>query len=95
MYDSVRAIQERQDAICARANITVDRRTQTTHRHILWVLVLAIVLGPIALHAGSIATWAVHMGASWDHIWSQTIAAYRQLHEVSGQLARQNGAGPR
>lgn len=95
MYDSLQAIQERQDAICARANIRVDRRTQTTHRHILWMLVVATLLSPIAMHAGSIATWAVHVGASWDHMWSQAAEYYRQLHQVSGELARQQGSGAR
>lgn len=95
MYDSLQAIQERQDAIVARGNIRVDRRTPATHRHIAWVLIIAIVVSPIALHAGSIATWMVHVGASWNHLWSQTIAAYRQMHQVSSEFARQNGAGSR
>ena len=95
MYDSLQAIQERQDAICARANIHVDRRTQTAHRHIVWMLVLAIIVSPVAFHIGDVATWAVHVGASWDHLWSQAAAYYKQLHQVSGQLARQNGAGAR
>ena len=95
MYDSLQAIQERQDAIAARATIHVDRRGPTAHRHIIWMLIVAIVLSPVAMHAGSIATWATHVGASWDHLWSQAAAAYRQLHQVSGQLARQQGAGAR
>ena len=95
MYDSLQAIQERQDAICARGSIRVDRRTQASHRHIVWMLVLAIMLSPVAFHAGSIATWMVHVGASWDHMWAQTIAAYRQMHQVSGELARQQDSGAR
>ena len=95
MYDSLQAKIERDDAICARGSIRVDRRTQATHRHIVWMLVLAIVISPIAFHVGDVATWMVHVGASWDHMWSQAAAAYKQLHEVSGELAKQQGAGAR
>lgn len=95
MYDSLQARQARQDAICARATIHVDRRGPASHRHIVWLVVLAIIVSPIATHAGSIATWAMHAVASWDHMWSQAADAYRQLHQVSGELARQNGAGAR
>lgn len=95
MYDPISARQERQDAICARGSIHVDCRAPASHRHVMWMVVIAITVSPVAVHAGSVATWAMHLGASWDHMWSRPAAAYKQLRQVSGEFARQNGAGSR
>lgn len=66
--------------------VRTPRQAMLERRHLTWLVLAAIPACLLAEHTGSIAGWAMHLSASWQHMWAQTQASLDQMQKIYRQL---------